>query len=236
MNNIHYLLLKIPDACCRATVTKLNAGRLMDTVKLFERVGANNCAFAVNEEEEWDDDTFEKVKKDFMEICLYVYQKLMRKEKVIKINPLIEFYHQLEKGKLSPSFDNTWRRCGMGTTSIGVAFDGSLHPCQEQNSINEYKIGNVFDGIDFKLRDEYIQKYFDDMTKLKCNGFCTPALKYMCMNSQCPNKIIHNDGVISDTRCCYMRAIFYSIVRLHKLCRASIYPHIREYFGEEDPA
>lgn len=232
MKNIHYLMLKIPNTCCRATVTKLNAPHIMDDMLLFEKIGARYCSFAVNEEEDWDDETFDIVKEEFTKMCLYVYKKLLRVERVIRINPIIDICQTLEEARVNPSFHNEWNRCGMGTTSIGVSYDGKLHPCQEENSSDKYIIGNVFDGIDFQSRNEYIKTYYSNMDNLSCKEICRQAIKYICFNGQCPNKIMETQGQISNTRCAYNRAIFYSIVRLHKLCRASVYPNIRDYFEE----
>lgn len=234
MKNIHYLMLKLPDTCCRATITKLNAKHIMEDILLFERIGATNCAFAVNEEETWDDEIFDAVKDEFTKVCLYIYKKLIKMEKVIRVNPITEIYSQLESARFNPTFFNGWNRCGMGTTSIGVSCDGTLHPCQEENSSDNYVIGDVNTGIDFNKRDAYINEYFNNMKNLTCSGMCSSALRYVCFNGQCPNKVMHNRGKISDTRCAYMRAIFYSVARIHKLCRASVFPNIRDYFGEEN--
>lgn len=157
----------------------------------------------------------------------------MQGEIPIRFTSLVQLYKTLFEGDSTPVYHNEVTRCGMGTTSVGVSFDGTLNPCQEENSTKKYEIGDVFRGIDFEKRNQYLKKYFDIMTNLSCDKHCPRTLRYTCFNSLCPNSLIGDAGKISEAKCIYNRTLYQTAQRLFQNCRLSIFPNIREYLGGE---
>ena len=231
MKNIHYLVLKIPSLMCRATITKKSIPHIYETMVFWEKLGVKKCAFCINEKEVYEETDFEILRKEFEKCGFHIYKKLLKGDFPIQFTPLIQMFQTISEGDMSPVFHNELTRCGMGTTSIGVSFDGTLNPCQEENTSKKYSIGDIFSGIDMLKRDKYMQEYFNYMKDLTCSKFCLPSMRYTCFNSLCPNSIINEKGKITEGKCLYNRALFQTASRLFQNCRMSIFPNIREYFG-----
>lgn len=231
MSNIHYLLLKNPDTVCRGTITKKSIPYLFDSFNLFVRVGAQNCAFCINEDEEYGEEDFEKLKEQLNKIGLYIHKRLLKGDRPIFFSPLVSIFNTIQEGDFNPTFNNGINRCGMGTTSIGIAYDGTLKPCQEENSTDKFAIGHLNTGIDKELHLKYLNLYLDTMKNLHCDGFCSNSMRYTCFNSQCPNSIIQNNGKISLGKCLYNKAMYLVAARLYRNHKFSIFPNISGYFG-----
>lgn len=230
IENIHYLLLKCPETLCRMTITKLGIPHIFETLLMWERYGVKKCAFCINEDEEYFEKDFNLMKDEFEKCALYIYKKLLKGESPIIITPFNTLYSTIKEGDYEPYFHNEFTRCGMGTTSIGISYDGTLNPCQEENSTKKFAIGDIWTGIDKDKHKDYLNKYFNIMDNLHCEKNCPSSIRYICFNSLCPNSIIQDNGNISDAKCLYHRAMYYAVGRLYQNCRASIFPNIRSYF------
>lgn len=55
MENLDYLVLKIPDTVFRGTLTKFSIPYLYQNMLFFEKIGAKSCAFCIDETEEYDE-------------------------------------------------------------------------------------------------------------------------------------------------------------------------------------
>lgn len=231
MANIHYLLLKCPDTVCRGTITKKSIPYLFDSFMLFIQVGAKNCAFCINEDEEYAEEDFEELKAQLNKIGLYIHKKLLKGERPIYFSPLVSIFKTIQDGDFNPTFNNNVNRCGMGTVAIGIAYDGTLNPCQEENSTNKFAIGNLDSGIDKEAHLKYLNLYLESMKNMHCQGFCSSSMRYTCFNSQCPNSIIQNNGEISLGKCLYNKAMYLVAARLYRNHKFSIFPNISQYFG-----
>lgn len=234
MKSLDYLVLKIPDTVFRGTLTKFSIPYLYQNMLFFEKIGAKSCAFCIDETEEYDEQDFLELKRQLTKCGLYIYKKLMNQENVIQFDSLINAAVQIKKIEDNPIFGNDILRCGLGTTSIGITFDGKLMACQEENSISssDAYIGDVFNGINKEKHKKYLLKYWEIIEDLSCNKPCDTNVKMFCFNSQCPNQIIKN-GKISVGKCIYNKAIHTVGARFNLLLRDNIRANVREYFGGE---
>ena len=54
-------------------------------------------------------------------------------------------------------------KCGMGLYGIGISINGDLHPCQEENGMNEVaSIGNIYDGLNYEAHEKYCENIYDN--------------------------------------------------------------------------
>lgn len=198
----------------------------------LERFGVKHCTFCINEFDTYDENDYIRLRKQFEKCGHYIYKALVNDKVPIHFDGLISAYESLCSQDLEARFDNTPNRCGMGTTSIGVSPDGTINPCQEENSTKKYEIGNVYDGIDTEKHIAYLEHYMNIMNNLHCDYFCPPNLRMFCFNAQCPNGIIRNNGKISSGKCIFSKAIRAVAVKLKMLLGLNIRPAVREYLKE----
>lgn len=232
MENIHYLLMKLPETTVRATVTSISAPHIFESFLFFESLGFKECAFCANEREDFSPELYRILVDEYMKCGEYIYKKLLKREKVISFNTLITMYRDFKEADTNPQFHNELDRCGMGTTAIGVSFDGKLIPCQEENTSQSIVIGDVFNGIDKEKHIKYLEEYFNLMKKIDCSSICEANTRLVCYNFECPNVLIKNKGNIPQGHCVQTRALLLTASRLYHLCCDSIFENIRAYFKE----
>lgn len=233
MENIHYLIMKIPSATVRATVTSISAPHIFESMKFFEKMGFKECAFCANEREEFSPEIYRVLVDQYLLCGEYIYKKLLKREPVISFNTLITAYRDLRESDYTPTFHNELDRCGMGTTAVGVSYNGNLIPCQEENTSQSMIIGDVFSGINKEKHIAYLEHYFDLMRKIDCESLCEANTRLVCYNFECPNVLIKNGGKIPQGHCVQTRALLIAAGRLYHLCGDSIFDNIRKYFKEE---
>lgn len=233
MKNFNYLILRNPEICVRSTITKDSIEDIFDFMLFLEKNNVRHCTFCVNENEEYTENDYLALRKQIDKCGKYMYEKLMKGEKVICFDGIISAYHELCEMEKIPMFHNGLNRCGMGTTSIGISPDGTFHPCQEENSTTDYVIGNINDGIDKEAHIRYLQSYFDIMSNLHCEEPCPINMKLYCFNQQCPNQILHRNGKISTAKCAYLKTMKFVAAKFVLLLRNNIRPDIRSFMQEE---
>ncbi|MDE6026100.1 MAG: thioether cross-link-forming SCIFF peptide maturase [Lachnospiraceae bacterium] len=92
----------------------------------------------------------------------------------------ITFFHYMLDLNGGPCVYKRLSGCGSGTEYLAVTPDGDLYPCHQFVSYDDYKMGNVFDGIEktdivdeFKLCNVYAkEKCRDCFARFYCSGGC----------------------------------------------------------------
>lgn len=231
MENIDFLLMKIPTVTVRATITKESLPYMFESMLFFERIGFKHCYFCLNEREDYDMNDFKIMQEQLFKCAEYIYCELIKGRFPIRNDSIIHYFNEVIEVHDNPVFNNQINRCGMGTTAIGVAYNGDLLPCQEENTTLSRVIGNIESGIDAEKHMKYLIDYFNIMENLDCQKDCSNSNRLFCYNQNCPNILIENQGKINNSHCLFYQAAFLVARRLETLCRHSINPNVSQYFG-----
>lgn len=198
--NIPYLLKKQPDVVFRATLYQPTVKYLYENYKYAEKMGFKNIFFCPNAREEWTKEHIEEMNEQLKQISIdriityekgknpihfstidKIFKKILDHDLKIFTNKIVE----LEINRLG-------KRCGLGTTSASVNFEGLVFACQEQDSrdTNDYfYIGNIFEGIDIKKHQQLLYDYKKKAKLVSSKKeLCeTCLLRNTCFEDICPS-------------------------------------------------
>ncbi|NLM09784.1 MAG: thioether cross-link-forming SCIFF peptide maturase [Clostridiaceae bacterium] len=122
-----------------------------------------------------------EIKREHLEIICSEYEKLALKLlKLRKQGKRVNFFHFMLDLEGGPCVAKRLRGCGSGTEYLAVTPQGDLYPCHQFAGIEEFKLGNVFTGIDkqdvvesFRGLNVYTKKSCRDCwAKFYCSGGC----------------------------------------------------------------
>lgn len=235
LKNIPYLLLRFPHTTMRSTLTKHSIPYLYDTVMMAVELGFESVTFCPDAYEEWTKEEEKELENQLMKIGLYIYKKLLQNEYPIEVQCLIKTYQDINLEKKDElRFNNAILRCGLGTTSCGIAPNGDIVPCQESTSCSNLSaIGNVnTGGINFNIHQQYLEKYWNKINNITCNLGCSTRQKILCLADLCPSRLEDFDFKITSPKCITLRMLDKITSRLYFLCNHSINPIISKYFKE----
>lgn len=116
-------------------------------------------------------------------------------------------------------------RCGLGTTSASVAYNGNIFACQEQDSRDTgdyFYIGDIFNGIDIEKHKKILNDYNKKTVLISSNKeLCKscPA-RLTCINDICPSTShdMFNEFFIKpEIDCIFHRALFENALSSMKI-------------------
>jgi len=114
-------------------------------------------------------DSLKKIEKEYEKLGEYIYNE---KKKGKNLN----FYHFLISLENGPCLGKMSFGCGAGVEYLAVDSNGDLYPCHFLTEFEEFKIGNIYKGIDENLKKYFI--YLNDLSnKPKCSKCWA---KYLC--------------------------------------------------------
>lgn len=234
LNNIPYLLLRMPETVMRATVTKNSIPFLFKTVKMAEELGFKKIVFCPNAYENWDKEDEKELYNQFKDIGCYVYNKLMNSQNVIQIDPLNNLYKNVNLAlNNNLYFNNNIMRCGLGTTTCAITPNEEIIPCQEKISNPSIILGKLDTGIDSKIHKEYLIDYFNKVNNLECDKGCSLKEQLNCLADICPSRMEDLNYNFSSSSCAFTRTTTKVANRLHYLCANNLREKVRKYFQEE---
>ncbi|MCR5610538.1 MAG: SPASM domain-containing protein [Clostridiales bacterium] len=159
---IDLLLRYQPGAIAMLTVLPENVGRLADSVKwLYDRGFSKiNAVIDLRPDAAWDDDSMALLDAEYLKIVdlSAVCYDLPRPLKFLNFESKIAA-HIENRGCIE---------CRLGYKQPSIAPDGNIYPCNQFLNLAEYRIGDVFSGI-----DKAAQKRVYDMstpTEASCTG------------------------------------------------------------------
>lgn len=239
VNNIPYLLFRMPNTMMRATVTKDSIKYMYESFMFGKEIGFKNFAFAINAFDDWTIDDAMIYKEQMDKIAEETYRSAISSTKltfepILRVHGLqsaINHYDKICQG--TAKMDNTVYRCGTGTTSFSVCPNGDITTCQEKISNPTTIIGNVFDGIDREKHKKYLEFYFNSLSKLKCKQCCDATTQMMCLQCLCPSRLEDQDFEIKSAVCLSEQVLVGVAARLWKLTHHSILPQLKYGFGLE---
>ncbi len=115
------------------------------------------------------DEDLEELKIEYEKLGEYLYKE--------KLNgKILNFYHFNIDLSSGPCLGKMSFGCGAGVEYLAVDTKGDIYPCHFLKEFEEFKIGNVFDGIDEKKK-----KYFIFLNDLDSKERCKSCwAKYLC--------------------------------------------------------
>jgi len=123
-----------------------------------------------------------EIKKEHLPALFYEYEKLAAALLNLgKQGRRINFFHFMLDLEGGPCVVKRLKGCGAGSEYLAVTPDGSLYPCHQFVNNAEYKLGNVFNGINrydivniFNRINVYSkEKCSGCWAKFYCSGGCT---------------------------------------------------------------
>ena len=198
--NIDYLLQNFPTTTFRATIYQPTVKYLYENYLYAISKGFRNIFLCPNAREDWTEEHIEELKLELNKIYLHRIACYLNDIEPIGFTLIDKAFcdileHDLqiynnEFNNLSPN--RRVIRCGIGTGSASVAYDGKIFGCQEQDSrdTNDYfYIGNIFDGIDVNRHNRILSDY-NKAEKLVCENqnLCENCpMRFNCIDEMCPS-------------------------------------------------
>lgn len=235
--NIPYLLLRFPKTVMRATLTAESIPYLYESVQMAKDLGFQNITFCPNDFETWGKAEEGELKNQFEKIALDIYSDFLHDKMPIKVLCITDVFEKLDLASNEDlRFNNAINRCGLGTTTCGIAPNGDIVPCQEKTSCaSQHSIGNVLTGgIDSQKHQLFLEDYFSKVNSISCSLGCSDKQKLLCISDLCPSRLEDLSFQIGSPHCTFVRVLDKIVSRLYFLCNHSMNPLIRYYFTESE--
>ena len=198
--NIPKILEYFPGTTFRSTINQETCGELFNSYLFAIEKGFNHIFFCPNAREAWSNENIVKLKLEIQKIFTYITLSYMNGETPIQCSPIdtafkkvldhdLQVYYN-EYNELAPNRPPF--RCGLGTTSVSISYDGKLFACQEQDSrdTNDYfYIGNIYDGIDEEKHLKILEDYSKSiMIECEDKSICENCkMRSSCLDDFCPS-------------------------------------------------
>lgn len=195
LNNALKILHKRSDLRIRMTFDSRTVKNLCENVIYLIGLGFNNIVPVANIfDDEWNEESIKEMEKQL--------KMIMDHDMYIKnINCKIGILESIKSKKTKVG-------CSGGINTINIAPDGNIYPCTFVVGKDEYKIGDVFNGI-FNEKVDYYKKIYMCKTT-KCEG----CLNYnYCKSGRCKfiNKVITGDFLTPSVQVCMLANLEYKI-------------------------
>ncbi|MDI6860661.1 MAG: SPASM domain-containing protein [Caldisericia bacterium] len=110
-----------------------------------------------------------ELKKEYEKLGEYIYNEKLKGNK-------LNFYHFNIDLSNGPCLGKMNFGCGAGVEYLAVDTKGDIYPCHFLKEFKEFKVGNIFDGIDENKKNYFM--YLNDInSKEKCKSCWA---KYLC--------------------------------------------------------
>ena len=224
--NLKYLLEKIPQICCRQTINPETVEELFNNYLEAEQLGFNTIELIENTRGNWTTDKIKILKEEFSKIYIYRLKQIINNEKVLewerwlrwlRFTTLLCNTEYYGPKYFNVKFNHKAMRCGLGTTTIGIGYDGSLIGCQEWSTKDNkdiFNIGNIYNGGIDKEKHYNLLKFYNDSDYIKINNKCENCFgKEICTKAvnNCPSveyELYHNMSTIPEITC-IIRQLYY---------------------------
>lgn len=193
------LLLKYqPKAFIMATVAVNTVDSAAKSVIYLYESGVRtlNLAVDMRPDADWNEEALNVLSGEFDKISEYLLDKFTE-DKEISFNSFDEKIFNITKNKPK-------HLCQLGKRKVMIDVDGAIYPCIQFNGRAEYRMGNVYDGIDAAAQNKI---YHQSIKKPECCNGC--ALESRCVNDcSCANFQQCGDmNTVSPVQCAYQRIV-----------------------------
>ena len=230
--NIPYILKYFPNTTFRSTIYQYTVGHLLENYKFAEKMGFKNIFMIPNGREKWSQENIGKLTSEVEKLFLYMQNKYMRNEKPIECSIIGEVYKEvikeakiLLKQEKLPDLDEikNVNRCGLGTTSGSIAYNGDIYACQEQDSKSHdsmFYIGNIYEnGIDRAKHECVLKEYaYSGRSKSENKELCYKCLlRNICQRYACPSTsydCFDDMSKVCEIHCIWRNLLYYNAQKM----------------------
>lgn len=193
------LLLKYQlNAFIMATAAANTVNQAAESViYLYERgVRTLNLAIDMRPEAGWNEQLLDVLAGEFDKISEYLSAQFASGRDI--------YFNSFDEKILNVTKNKPKHHCQLGKRKLMVDTDGSIYPCIQFNGRSEYRMGDVFDGIDIVMQNKI---YRQSVKKPECCNGC--ALESRCINDcSCANFQQCGDmNAVSPVQCAYQRIL-----------------------------
>ena len=186
--NIPFILKYFPNITFRATIDVNTVEHTFENYLFAVKSGFRNIFFAPNERREWPQEKLEILKQELAKIYSYMSFCFNNDMFPLRWSTIDKSIKDIIFQKQKPK---TILRCGLGTTSGSIGYDGSIYGCQEQDSKNNsiFYIGDIYNGINKQLHSNLLNNYQNAINPICENkDICNYCLiQNKCENASCPS-------------------------------------------------
>ena len=198
--NIPLLLEAFPYTTFRATINQNSCEYVYDSYLYAMTKGFSSIFFCPNAREEWSEENIQKLQEEVNKMYTYFIMSFMNNLKPIECIPITRAFRKILSHDLqvfSGKYDDVCIsrypvRCGLGSGSASIAYDGKIFGCQEQDSRDTsdyFYIGDIYNGIN-KEKHSIMLKDYSEKYEVKCEKpeKCDSCkLRCVCAYDCCPS-------------------------------------------------
>lgn len=194
------LLQAFPNTTFRATIYQYSCDKIYETYKFAENMGFKNIFICPNARETWTENNLNKMHNEIHKIYADMILSFINNIKPISCATINSTFKKILEHDLQVYYNDyndlevnrPVTRCGIGTGSASISYDGKIFGCQEQDSrdTNDYfYIGDIFNGIDVKKHTSILTDYNQKALAVSENKqLCdTCPLRMTCIHEMCPS-------------------------------------------------
>lgn len=199
-----YLQSDLFNIVIRNTITKSDIN-YKDTYDFFKKIGFKNLIsipISTNDQiEKLSDDDISKLIANCKMIAEEVVNDIMGAEEILKAN----FFNF---GQLYRKMGDTY--CGAGIRSIAIDTNGDIYHCHRFVGDNNYKLGNIVEGVDKNDIINMQMEYYNRLNKL-CD--CKDCWAFNLCRGGCMHENLMEGNSINKTNhmLCNLRKAWYEI-------------------------
>lgn len=192
LENACKLLESLPNMRIRSTFDSSTVNNLFNDIKFLVDKGFKYIVPA----QDFYDKHWDKEKLDILETEMRKIKEYIKEKEDVSISIIDKNLYKF-KGK-----------CDGGRSSINIYPNGKLYPCTLVVGNEEFCIGDIYNGVDTKKRDEILS--YSNISNPECEG-CD--LYHFCSGPRCKiiNKLITNNYHNSSPIECAIENIKYKI-------------------------
>lgn len=198
--NIPKLLECFPYTTFRATVNQDTCSSIFDTYLFATSMGFKNIFFCPNAREKWTEENIAILKQEMEKVFIFRTHEYRNNQTPINFSTIDKTFkkilnHDLQvfnNEEVEYKINRGAIRCGLGSGSASIGYDGKIYGCQEQDSRDTndfFYIGNIDDGVNIQKHSKLLEAY-TKWGALECENAkrCeTCPLRSVCFHDICPS-------------------------------------------------
>lgn len=201
--NAKLLLSAMPQSIVMMTVSPAAVERFAESVEYLYSLGFRRIITTpvFGRECVWDDDTAEKLRRQYDKIADRYIKKILSGEQVY----FSEFEDKIRRRVEGEAYPH--KSCRLGERQVSVMPDGKIYPCLQFIGEAEWEMGNVYDGIDPRRlrrikerREGEVRSCLECALRDRCRYNCA------CLNRQCTGNL-HE---VSPFQCLHEQMVIFS--------------------------